>query len=341
MPLLQLNDAIFRDHARDRALQHQAFAGLDIALHRLKLPNRHRFLSSTAAHAVLPLGMTRELAFPPPKYADRRMRLRRGRTYLARYEESKIPHRHVHRDPHRLFSDLHPRLPFREDRKGCRPPQRAHRDDHRRPRPEGRGPRAGSARQGGRPREGWRPAADARPRRDVGRRRARAGRRAVGRGAGGRSRSGEPQYRDLRGASRKSPTAAPRSISRSRSTSARSPCCTKASRRSATPTSRRRSSSAPAPSLKVSEQRLALARDGFRADQTLAAKADAQRAAAMLKQSVIIARESEIRAPADGVILHRLAEPGQLVAAGRPRSRWRSPTACTCARSSRSRVSAK
>ena len=70
--------------------------------------------------------------------------------------------------------------------------------------------------------------------------------------------------------------------------------------------------------LKVSEQRLALARDGFRSDQTAAAKADAQRAAAMLKQSVILAQESEIRAPADGIILHRLAEPGQLIAAGRP-----------------------
>ena len=68
---------------------------------------------------------------------------------------------------------------------------------------------------------------------------------------------------------------------------------------------------------KVSEQRLALSRDGFRSDQTAAAKADAQRAAAMLKQSVIIAQESEIRAPADGVILHRLAEPGQLIAPGR------------------------
>jgi HlyD family secretion protein len=70
--------------------------------------------------------------------------------------------------------------------------------------------------------------------------------------------------------------------------------------------------------LKVSEERLVLARDGFRSDQTVAAKADAQRATAMLKQSLIVARESEIRAPADGIILHRLAEPGQLVAAGHP-----------------------
>lgn len=70
--------------------------------------------------------------------------------------------------------------------------------------------------------------------------------------------------------------------------------------------------------LKVSIERLALARDGFRHDQTAAARADAEHAAAMLKQSQIVAREAEIRAPADGVILHRLAEPGQLVAAGQP-----------------------
>ncbi|HYC92767.1 MAG TPA: efflux RND transporter periplasmic adaptor subunit [Thermoanaerobaculia bacterium] len=68
--------------------------------------------------------------------------------------------------------------------------------------------------------------------------------------------------------------------------------------------------------LKVSEQRLALARDGFRRDQTAAARAEAERAAAMLEQSVIVAREGEIRAPADGIIVHRLAEPGQLLAAG-------------------------
>jgi len=68
--------------------------------------------------------------------------------------------------------------------------------------------------------------------------------------------------------------------------------------------------------LKVSEERLALARDGFRHDQTAVARADAQRASAMLKQSQIVAKECEIRAPADGVILHRLAEPGQLIAAG-------------------------
>ncbi|MBK5259476.1 MAG: efflux RND transporter periplasmic adaptor subunit [Thermoanaerobaculia bacterium] len=70
--------------------------------------------------------------------------------------------------------------------------------------------------------------------------------------------------------------------------------------------------------LKASEQRSALASEGFRAAQTRGARADADRAQAQLEQSITIAREGEIRAPADGVILHRLAEPGQLVGAGQP-----------------------
>jgi HlyD family secretion protein len=67
---------------------------------------------------------------------------------------------------------------------------------------------------------------------------------------------------------------------------------------------------------KVSEERLELAREGTRRNQTRAAQADTERASAILKQSVAVARENEIRAPADGVIVHRLAEPGQLVGAG-------------------------
>lgn len=69
---------------------------------------------------------------------------------------------------------------------------------------------------------------------------------------------------------------------------------------------------------RVSEERLELVREGTRRDQTRAAHADTERAAAVLKQSVAVARENEIRAPADGVIVHRLAEPGQLVGAGQP-----------------------
>ncbi len=70
--------------------------------------------------------------------------------------------------------------------------------------------------------------------------------------------------------------------------------------------------------VKVSEEKLKLARDGFRSKETAAAKADSERAAAVLQQALTNAREAEIYAPADGVILHRLAEPGQLIAAGQP-----------------------
>jgi HlyD family secretion protein len=70
--------------------------------------------------------------------------------------------------------------------------------------------------------------------------------------------------------------------------------------------------------LKGSQERLELAREGTRVKQTQAAQADTERAQAVLKQSVAIAREGEIRAPADGIIVHRLAEPGQLVGAGQP-----------------------
>ena len=70
--------------------------------------------------------------------------------------------------------------------------------------------------------------------------------------------------------------------------------------------------------LRVSEERLALTREGFRPKQTAAARADADRASAVLEQSVVLAKEGEIRAPADGIIVHRLAEPGQIVGAGQP-----------------------
>lgn len=70
--------------------------------------------------------------------------------------------------------------------------------------------------------------------------------------------------------------------------------------------------------LLVSEQKLALAREGSRPKLTAAARAEADRAAAVLEQSVVVAKEGEIRAPADGVIVHRLAEPGQVVGGGQP-----------------------
>ncbi len=68
--------------------------------------------------------------------------------------------------------------------------------------------------------------------------------------------------------------------------------------------------------LKISQERLDIVREGSRRNQTRAAEAEAERAQAVLKQTVAVAREGEIRAPADGVIVHRLAEPGQLVGAG-------------------------
>lgn len=70
--------------------------------------------------------------------------------------------------------------------------------------------------------------------------------------------------------------------------------------------------------LQVSQERAKGLRKGTRVKQTQAAQAEAERAQAILKQSVVVARENEIRAPADGVIVHRLAEAGQLVGAGQP-----------------------
>ncbi len=70
--------------------------------------------------------------------------------------------------------------------------------------------------------------------------------------------------------------------------------------------------------LKSSEERLALLREGFRKYQTEQARRDAERAATVLKQSETVAREGEIRAPADGVVLHRMAEPGLLLGASQP-----------------------
>jgi HlyD family secretion protein len=67
---------------------------------------------------------------------------------------------------------------------------------------------------------------------------------------------------------------------------------------------------------RMSEERLALTREGFRQWQTQQARSEVNRAQSQLRQSEIIARESEMRAPADAVVTHRLVEPGQLLAAG-------------------------
>ncbi len=70
--------------------------------------------------------------------------------------------------------------------------------------------------------------------------------------------------------------------------------------------------------LKASEERLRLTVEGFRKFQTEGARYDVSRAKSVLQQSETVAREAEIRAPADGVILHRIAEPGLLLSAGQP-----------------------
>jgi HlyD family secretion protein len=67
---------------------------------------------------------------------------------------------------------------------------------------------------------------------------------------------------------------------------------------------------------KISERQLELTREGFRSWQTAQARSEVDRAQAQLKQSEVVAQERELRAPADGVVTHRMVEPGQLLAAG-------------------------
>lgn len=68
--------------------------------------------------------------------------------------------------------------------------------------------------------------------------------------------------------------------------------------------------------VRISEERLTLTREGFRRWQTEEARSDVDRARAQLRQSEVVAREREIRAPADAIVAHRMVEPGQLLAAG-------------------------
>jgi HlyD family secretion protein len=70
--------------------------------------------------------------------------------------------------------------------------------------------------------------------------------------------------------------------------------------------------------LKMSEDRLALMKEGFRRGPTDQARNDVARAQTVLKQSETVVQEAEIRAPADGIVLHRMAEPGLLLGAGQP-----------------------
>jgi HlyD family secretion protein len=70
--------------------------------------------------------------------------------------------------------------------------------------------------------------------------------------------------------------------------------------------------------LKASQERLRLTVEGSRRNQTEQARSEADRAKVQLRQSETVAKEAEIRAPADAVVLHRIAEPGLLLAAGQP-----------------------
>jgi HlyD family secretion protein len=70
--------------------------------------------------------------------------------------------------------------------------------------------------------------------------------------------------------------------------------------------------------LKGARNRAELAREGYRKNQTQQARDEVNRAKAQLRQSETVANESEIRAPADAIVLHRMAEPGLLLAAGQP-----------------------
>jgi multidrug resistance efflux pump len=67
---------------------------------------------------------------------------------------------------------------------------------------------------------------------------------------------------------------------------------------------------------RISEEQLALTREGFRRWQTAQARSEVDKAQAQLRQSEVVANERELRAPADGMVTHKMVEPGQLLAAG-------------------------
>ena len=69
---------------------------------------------------------------------------------------------------------------------------------------------------------------------------------------------------------------------------------------------------------KMASDRLQLLREGTRSWQKEQARRDVDRARTVLKQSETTAGEADIRAPADGVILHRIAEPGLLLSPSQP-----------------------
>jgi HlyD family secretion protein len=70
--------------------------------------------------------------------------------------------------------------------------------------------------------------------------------------------------------------------------------------------------------LKVSQDQLRLTEEGYRHWQKAQARAEVGRAQTVLAQSETVARESDVVAPADAIVVHRLAEPGQLLGPGQP-----------------------
>ncbi len=68
----------------------------------------------------------------------------------------------------------------------------------------------------------------------------------------------------------------------------------------------------------AARERLTVVREGAREWQTAQARAELGRAETIARQSQVVLAEAEIRAPADGVVLHRLVEPGTLVVIGQP-----------------------
>ncbi|MDR1648935.1 MAG: HlyD family efflux transporter periplasmic adaptor subunit [Synergistaceae bacterium] len=70
--------------------------------------------------------------------------------------------------------------------------------------------------------------------------------------------------------------------------------------------------------LAAADSALALTREGFRAEDIEAAAAAVELAEAQLRDAENSLADTKLRAPADGVILTRAAEPGAVLAAGQP-----------------------
>ncbi len=68
----------------------------------------------------------------------------------------------------------------------------------------------------------------------------------------------------------------------------------------------------------AARERLTVLREGARRWQVAQAQSERDRAATQAQQSEIVSSEANIRAPRDGVVLHRLVEPGALVGPGQP-----------------------